>query len=241
MPTILVSGDSWTSCWPLEERLGHRNFGWPNLVASDLNYQLMDKSRAGSSNYRIYRKAFDGLIQHQPEVVMVFLTSWTRMETGSGYGSKPGRIYQHLACDNSAESEYVFKNFFNGYKNYCDMLRMIISLQNLATNYSSICYFLDTFDNNLLFDITKDDFKTILSYNHNIFNNMDDERIDDKFNKVKRLTSQINQNLFVSLESYQSLIQDCSFDQGHPLQDGHSKIADITTKFLRENNHGKTI
>jgi hypothetical protein len=67
---------------------------------------------------------------------------------------------------------------------------------------------------------------------------MDDERIDDKFNKVKRLTSQINQNLFVSLESYQSLIQDCSFDQGHPLQDGHSKIAGITTKFLRENNHG---
>jgi len=234
MPTILVSGDSWTSCWPLEERLGHRNFGWPNLVASNLNYQLIDKSRAGSSNYRIYRKAFDGVIQHQPDVAIVFLTHWSRMETGSGHGSKPGRIYQHLVSDNSAESEYVFKNFFNGYKNYCDMLRMVISLQNLATN----CYFLDTYDNNLLFDITKDDFKKILSYNSVIFNNMDDERIDDKFNKVKMLTSQINQNLFVSLESYQSLVRDCMLDLGHPLQDGHSKIAGIVTKFLRENNHG---
>jgi hypothetical protein len=238
MPTILVSGDSWTSCWPLEERLGHRNFGWPNLVASNLNYQLIDKSRAGSSNYRIYRKAFDGVIQYQPKVVMVFLTHWSRMETGSGYGSKPGRIYQHVASDNSAESGYVFKNFFNGYKNYCDMLRMIISLQNLATVHKTSCYFLDTYDNNLLFDITKDDFKTILSYNSIIHDNMDDERIDDKFNKVKALTSQIDRNLFVSLESYQSLIQDCTFDLGHPLQDGHSKIAGITTKFLRENNHG---
>ena len=235
---MLVSGDSWTSCWPLEERLGHRNFGWPTLVASNLNFQLIDKSRAGSSNYRIYRKAFDGLIQHKPEVVMVFLTHWSRMETGSSYGPKPGRIYQHMAPDKTAESEYVYKNFFNGYKNYCDMLRMIIALQNLATNYSSSCYFLDTYDNNLLFDITKDDFKSILSYNHIIFENMNDERIDDKFNKVKMLTSQINKNLFVCLESYESLIRDCMFDLGHPLQDGHSKIADITTKFLRENNHG---
>ena len=67
---------------------------------------------------------------------------------------------------------------------------------------------------------------------------MDDERIDDKFNKVKMLTSQINQNLFVSLESYQSLVRDCDHDQGHPLQDGHSKMAGIIIKFLRENNHG---
>lgn len=238
MPTILVSGDSWTSCWPLEERLGHRNFGWPNLVASNLNYKLIDKSRAGSSNYRIYRKAFDGLIMHRPEVVLVFLTKWTRMELGSGYGSKPGRIYQHIPNDKSVESDYVFKNFFNGYKNYSDMLRMIISLQNLASIYSTRCYFFDTYDDNLLFDITKDDFQTILSYNHIVFDNMDDKRIDDKFNKVKMLTSQINKNLFVSLESYQSLVQDCSFDQGHPLHDGHGKIADITTKFLRENNHG---
>jgi len=238
MPTILVSGDSWTSCWPLEERLGHRNFGWPNLVASNLNYQLIDKSRAGSSNYRIYRKAFDGVIQYQPEVVMVALTYWPRMETGSGYGMKPGRIYQHLISDNSTESEYVFKNFFSGYKNYCDMLRMIISLQNLATSCSTKCYFLDSHDNNLRFDITKDDFKTILSYNSITYDNMDDEMIDDKFNNVKRLTSQINQNLFVSLESYQSLVRDCDHDQGHPLQDGHSKMAGIIIKFLRENNHG---
>ena len=50
MTTLLVSGDSWTSCWPLEEELGHREYGWPNLVAKHFDYDLIDKSRAGSSN-----------------------------------------------------------------------------------------------------------------------------------------------------------------------------------------------
>ena len=86
MKKLLVSGDSWTSCWPLEEKLGHRAFGWPNLVASNIGYTLIDKSRAGSSNYRIYRKGFDGMISEKIDLSLIFLTSWTRMETGSGYG-----------------------------------------------------------------------------------------------------------------------------------------------------------
>ena len=76
---LLVSGDSWTSCWPLEQRLGHRNFGWPALVSSNLGYTLIDKSRAGSSNYRIYRKAFDSILGDNVDLALVFLTSWTRM------------------------------------------------------------------------------------------------------------------------------------------------------------------
>lgn len=49
MTVLMVSGDSWTSCWPLEERLGHRRFGWPNLVAKHFGFELLDKSRASSS------------------------------------------------------------------------------------------------------------------------------------------------------------------------------------------------
>ena len=239
MTKLLVSGDSWTSCWPLEEELGHRDFGWPNLVSSKLNYDLIDKSRAGSSNYRIYRKAFDGLLYNRPDVAIVFLTSWTRMETGSAYGENPGRIYQHLMNNTSYQSEYVFKNFFNGYKNYSDMLRMIISLQKLSASLNIPCYFLDTFNNNLLFELTEDDFKQILSYNNTIFDNMDDERIVDKFNKVKMLTSQIDTEFFISQIPYQTIVKNCSLDQGHPTKDGHTMIADVVLQFLKEKYHGR--
>ena len=241
MKKLLVSGDSWTSCWPLEEKLGHRAFGWPNLVASNIGYTLIDKSRAGSSNYRIYRKGFDGMISEKIDLSLIFLTSWTRMETGSGYGKKPGRIYQHLVNSGLSESEYIFKNFFNGYKNYTDLLRMIISLQHLASTVNTECYFLDTFNDNLLFDITEDDFKKILSYNIAIFDNMDDSRIRDKFNKVKMLTSQIDRRKFISALSYQELIKDYQLVDGHPVEEGHSRISSIVLDFLKENNHGKTI
>lgn len=98
MAKLLVSGDSWTSCWPLEARVGHRSFGWPNLVAKHFDFELIDKSRAGSSNDRIYRKAFDGILQGI-DLTLVFLTSWTRFETGAMFGPKPGGIYQHLPSD----------------------------------------------------------------------------------------------------------------------------------------------
>jgi hypothetical protein len=238
---LLVSGDSWTSCWPLEERLGHREFGWPNLVASEIGYTLIDKSRAGSSNYRIYRKGFDSMLDGTADLNLIFLTSWTRIETGSGYGDKPGGIYQHKATDKSPESDYVFKNFFNGYKNYTDLLRMIISLQKLAVTLKTECYFLDTFKNNLLFDITESDFKKILSYNILIFDNMSDDRIKDKFNKVKMLTTQIDQSKFISLSSYEELITGCQLIRNHPVEDGHSKISKIILDFLKENKYDKTI
>jgi hypothetical protein len=241
MSTLLVSGDSWTSCWPLEERLGHRKDGWPNLVASKLNYRLIDKSRTGSSNYRIYRKAFDGLLDTSNDLVLVFLTSWTRMETGSGYGKKPGRIYQHIPGVKTKETEYVFKQFFNGYKNYTDMLRMIVSLQTIAKLQDTGCYFLDTFENNLLFDITLDDFKKILEFNPVIYDSMDDRRVEDKFNTVKLLTSAINREMFISKSTYQALIKDCKLVESHPVEDGHSKIADVVLEFLKEKRNGKTI
>jgi len=238
MPTLLVSGDSWTACWPLEQELGHRNFGWPTLVSKQMSYTLIDKSRSGSSNYRIYRKAFDGMLQHKIDLALVFLTSWTRMETGAGYGPKPGHIYQHMPMDSGEQSRYVFEYFFNGYKNYTDLLRMIISLQNLSNTVGTDCYFLDTYENNLLFEFTLDDFKKILAYNQNIFDNLNDTQINDKFNKVKFLTSRIDRTKFISAYSYEHIIKGCTLHKGHPVEDGHRKIANTVLDFLKENNHG---
>jgi hypothetical protein len=238
MTRLLVSGDSWTSCWPLETRLGHRNFGWPNLVSQHFNFSLIDKSRGASSNYRIYRKAVDGILQGT-DIALVFLTSWARFETGATYGLNPGRIYQHLPSHK--DSEQAFKLFFNGYKNYADMLRQIISLQSLAKTKNIPCYFLDTFSNNLYQNISLEQFKDVLRYNIDMFDNIDDARIEDKLKTIKMLESNIDWSKFISDQSYQDLIQGCYLDQNHPLEDGHAKIADIVINFLESLNYGQTI
>jgi len=233
MANLLVSGDSWTSCWPLEERLGHRDFGWPNLVSKRLGLDLVDKSRAGSSNYRIYRKAFDGIISGHVDLVLVFLTHWTRFEMGASYGPKPGRIYQHIPSD--PQSEQAFRLFFNPYKMYTDILRQIISLQNLAKINNVPCFFLDTFDNNINLSMSVEEFKQILAYNIDVFDNMDDDRINEKFLTIQMLCKQIDVSQFISQNSYQTIITGCDLEQGHPTQVGHQKIADIVINFLEGN------
>lgn len=238
MGKLLVSGDSWTSCWPLEERLGHRRLGWPNLVSQHFCYDLQDKSRAGSSNYRIYRKSFNGMLEGV-DLSLIFLTSWTRFETGATFGPKSGGIYQHQSYNK--DSDQAFKLFFNGYLNYTDMIRQVISLQTLSKVQYTPCFFLDTFDNNLFRDISLVDFKDILKYNHSVFDNNDDARIQQKFRIVKQLESKIDWTKFISTQSYQSLIHDCKLEVAHPTEQGHAKIADIVINFLESRGYGKTI
>jgi hypothetical protein len=222
----------------LEEKLGHRELGWPSLVSKHFDFELIDKSRAGSSNYRIYRKAINGILTN-PDLVLVFLTSWARFETGATFGPKPGGIYQHIP--QQKDSGEAFKLFFNGYKNYVDMLQQIITLQALSTTCGVPCFFLDTFANNLHRDINLNDFKRILKYNISIFDNMDDERIEDKFETVKILESSIDWTKFISDKSYQQLIQGCTLESGHPVEHGHAKIASIVINFLESIGYGKTI
>jgi hypothetical protein len=238
MTKLLVSGDSWTSCWPLEERLGHRRLGWPSLVSEYFDFELIDKSRAGSSNYRIYRKAVNGILQ-EVDLVLVFLTSWTRFESGAVFGPKPGQIYQHIP--GHIESDQAFKLFFNGYKTYYDMLTQIISLQSLSVTKNVPCFLLDTFSDNLYRDISINEFKDILKFNIAVFDNLDDERIEDKFKTIKMLESNVDWTKFIAAESYQSIIQDCVIDSGHPIQDGHAKIANTVINFLESMKYGKTI
>lgn len=238
MVKLLVSGDSWTSCWPLEEKLGHRQFGWPSLVAKHFNFELIDKSRAGSSNYRIYRKAFNGILENA-NLVLVFLTSWTRFETGATFGPKPGLIYQHTPGE--PDTNKAYKLFFNSYKNYTDMLQQIISLQSLSITNHVPCWFLDTFTNNLYSDISLNEFKQILKHNIVVFDNMDDKRIEDKFKIVKILESNVDWTKFIDKRSYQSIIQGCVLDSSHPVQDGHAKIANTVINFLESMKYGKTI
>jgi len=238
MKKLLVSGDSWTSGWPLEERMPRENFTWPNLVAQKFKCDLVDKSRAGTSNYRIFRKAVEGILDATVDTVIVFLTHWTRWEQGSGLmGDKPGRIYQHMLMADNLE---MFKNHFNGYKQYTDSLRQIISLQSMAKTYDTACYFLDTFNDNVYNKkvITEKQFKNILSTNIVEFDAMDDQRIQEKFTKVSNLYKHVDNNQFISLTSYENLVKGCKIDGGHPVEDGHQKIASIVIDFLEGENSG---
>lgn len=232
MPVLLVSGASWTSGYPLEKDLGHRDMAWPRLVANRLNYELVDKSRAGSSNYRIYRKAFDGILAGA-DLCIVFWASWTRFETGSTYGEKPGRIYQHMPSEPS--SGQAFRLFFNGYLQYTDLLRQIIALQHLCQNKLVPCWFIANLDHehpHLFRDINQDEFNNILRFNPGIFDNNDDQRIAEKLQQVKLLEAEIDWSKFICHSTPDELGIVLPLVDGHPTQLAHEIIADMIVDAL---------
>ena len=117
------------------------------------------------------------------------------------------------------------------------MLRMIISLQSISQAFNVPCWFMNTFENNEIFNLTLDKFKSILKLNQAVFDSMNDQRIQEKFEIVTKLINAIDRNKFISEHSYQSLIDGLPLDRGHPTEQGHIRMSEIVIKFLEKNIH----
>jgi hypothetical protein len=223
---IYVNGDSWTSGWPDEETYGHREYSWPHLLSIKLDEPVINDARAASSNYRIYRRTFDYLLKNNPRIAIVCLTSWLRIEMGH---AESGKIYQYLP---SKDKKY-FKSDWHPYLAYSNFLRQIISLQAIAKTRGNTLFFLDTFNDNLNWHPTLDWFKAQLQLGY-VFDKMDDTRIEQKFNKILDLNGCINYNMFLSTDSYQSIIKNCKLEHGHPVKDGHEFITNFIYQKIKD-------
>lgn len=230
---IYVNGDSWTSGWPDEETYGHREFSWPHLLSKKLDCEVFNDARAASSNARIFRRTFDFILKNKPPVAIICLTYWIRQEIGN---AESGKIYQYLP----SRDPMFFKQNWHPYLQYSNCLRQIISLQLLAKITGTELFLLDTYNDNFVQVPTVEWFKEILKLSF-AFDAMDDERIYKKFLKILDLSKEIDYNYFLSNRSYQDLIQNCTLDRGHPVLDGHEKIAEFIFLKLKEKYHGQTI
>lgn len=223
---IYVNGDSWTSGWPNEEIYGHREFSWPHLLSISLNETIINDARAGCSNDRIYRRTFDYILENKPERAIVCLTSWLRFEIGN---STNGKIIQKMPGIDAS----WYKENWHPYLLYSNFLRKIISLQFLSRGTNTKLFFLDTYTDNLNLNPTLSWFKELLKLS-TAFDAMDDERIQKKFYKILTLTNKIDQDSFLSKKSYQEIIKGSLLDRGHPVHDGHEKIANFIYLTLKE-------
>ena len=227
---IYVNGDSWTSGWPQEEILGHRDNSWPHLLGLMIGEQVLNDAEAGCSNDRIYRRTFDFILKNKPTTAIVCLTSWLRFELGD---TQSGRIYQYMPSNDNVK---FYKKHWHPYLAYTNFLRQIISLQSICTETD--IYFLDTVKNNLQREPTLHWFKEVLRLG-GVFDTMDDERIEKKFDTIVNLNKHINYNLFISDKSYQELVSHCKMVEDHPIDDGHKVIANIIyTKIFKDKHHG---
>ena len=79
MNKVLVSGDSWTSGWPLEETQPREQFTWPNIVAKHYNLQHYNFSVNGHSNQDIARQVLIATnIQKEKKLNPIYWIGWTK-------------------------------------------------------------------------------------------------------------------------------------------------------------------
>lgn len=227
---IYVNGDSWTSGWPLEELRSHRRDSWPHLLEQTTGIPVLNDAEAGCSNDRIYRRTFDYILEHRPTFAIVCITSWLRFELGN---TQSGRIYQYMPSNENID---YYKEHWHPYLSYTNLLRQIISLQNICQ--STELYFLDTLANNIQRRPSMQWFVDVLKMG-DVFDHMDDTRIQKKFSKILALNKHINYDRFISDHSYQELVADCKMVDSHPVEDGHKRIAAVIgTKIFKEKYHG---
>jgi hypothetical protein len=96
----------------------------------------------------------------------------------------------------------------------------------IASTTNNRLLFLDTFNNNLNRTPTFDWFVKQMKLG-DVFDKMNDDQLNKKFNTVVTLTKHIDYNMFLSEYSYQTLIAECSLVKGHPVRDGHERIANF--------------
>ena len=249
---IYVGGDSFAYGWPTSTIDGNQDRSWPSQLAKKLDVTVVNDARAGCSNYRIYRRLVSEITSGDSDLVVMALTHWFRAEISVNDSKlKPGRIHQLLLGNyiKDRDEKRFYRNMFDPYLYYSNLLRMIISVQSLARTFDKTLIMVETFNNNFLCD------KNIewLTDNLDRFNFLDlyeDSRVGKKFQTICDLTDVIDMSTFMSMDSMQNLVsgvlEDTTIDyKNHPGPNQHEYFATLMAEYITKNYlekyNGKTI
>jgi len=217
--------------------LSKKHLTWPRLLSKKLKKPIVDDSMSGASNGRIFRRTSNNIILKNVNVAIVFLTKWSRMETGNpewkttiGHNIEFTETQQILV--NSHNHDYYFETYFEPIFQYEIFLHGIINLQCLANQYNTKLYLLDNFAENLYQNLDFDIFCKKINFEHYMTRKHHKDHFFKKYKLMKELISHINFDNFISDKSYQELIGDAPLEEDHPLEEGHSIISDIVYNFI---------
>jgi lysophospholipase L1-like esterase len=143
---LLTVGDSFT----YGEELAELTSAWPNLLADQLSYELINLARPGSGNTRMVRNCIEQINNY--DLVIIAWSHFARFETADEngfYDLWPG-------CDYTAHKEYSpWRKELIDYTNrhhsdkylYNQYLLNIVLLQNYLKNNNKQYLMLDSFGN----------------------------------------------------------------------------------------------
>jgi hypothetical protein len=204
---LLTVGDSFT----YGEELNDRNLAWPNLIASQIKYNLTNLAEPGSGNTRIVRNLIEHIENY--DMVIVAWSHFARMEFADDYGiydtwpGHTGILFKDSLSYRTKLLEYIGRHHNDSYL-YRQYLINVILVQNYLKANNKKFIMLDAFGNN----------RTVGR------------------NLNRDLTDQIDKELFLGWPN-KSMMEwthgVANGPNGHFLEDGHKIVADKIYEYIR--------
>lgn len=222
-----------------EELVNPSAFAWPVLVASKMNAEINNDAVSGGTNYRtLYRTIKSSCNNYD-----LYLIAWTDYSRFTVYKSDnnfevnfniqlKNNLYKNLSEFNTWGAMY-YKYWYNELYAFKLWLQQIIQLQSILKNKNYLM--VNTFPNNLTAWLVEKS-KFIESVKSLIkFDLMNDEQIFAEYNEINYYIQTIDLSKFYKWGDFYigQLSKDFPIGpQGHILEQGHEKMADLIYNHL---------
>jgi len=212
MKHLLTVGDSFT----YGEELEDRNSAWPQQLANQINYQLINLASPAASNDKILRTTFEHLLTHTPDLVVIGWSNIGRSEYADEFGYYdvwPGYQGNLFRRDNTLWREELVE-YISKYHNIEFINRKFLQQVVLLQKYLESCKI-----QHVMVNIVQNEYYKL-----------------KKFSAQELYNKQVNRDTFLGFDDSGMLewTHGCKLGpRGHFLEDGHQIVADRLYEHIR--------
>jgi hypothetical protein len=209
---LLTAGDSFTYGEELEDRTS----AWPQVLASKLDYQLINLGTPAASNDKILRITFEHLLTHTPDMVVIGWSNIGRSEYADEFGYYdvwPGYQGNLFRRDNTLWREELVE-YISKYHNIESINRKFLQQVVLLQKYLELCKI-----QYVMLNIVQNEYYKL-----------------KKFPGQELYHQQVNRDTFLGFDNSGMMewVEGCKKGPGgHFLEDGHQIVADRIYEHIR--------
>jgi len=209
---LLTAGDSFTYGEELEDRTS----AWPQVLASKLDYQLINLGTPAASNDKILRITFEHLLTHTPDMVVIGWSNIGRSEYADEFGYYdvwPGYQGNLFRRDNTLWREELVE-YISKYHNIESINRKFLQQVVLLQKYLELCKI-----QYVMLNIVQNEYYKL-----------------KKFPGQELYHQQVNRDTFLGFDDSGMIewVEGCKKGPGgHFLEDGHQIVADRIYEHIR--------
>lgn len=236
---IYFNGCSQVENGHLELETDHwKNKSWPWLITESLNAESRNDAISLGSNNRLLRTTIDGILEYQPDIVILGITDANRIELPITNGDRCRINVHHCNTDNGSTKEqfqkYWYTKHHNNWLSFVDTVQILYQIKLLQQAHGFRLYVFNAVCNNHF-----EDWGVLLPDSFFVKHNRALWRINQEKSTVKRLLQEVQELNWILPWDY-NLYNLCLDNKWSTDEYGHPDLASqklVANEFLSRINY----